>query len=57
MATDIFTKSITGSLFFEYAATLNGMRIWSSDNFVNNVKRRTSRRQSRRMADMTGTES
>jgi hypothetical protein len=53
IAADIFTKSLTGSLFFEHAATLNGKRIRSSEDFVTTVKRSKSQRYSRRVADMS----
>jgi hypothetical protein len=39
MAADIFTKSLTGSLFFEHAKTINGKQIRSSEEFVRNAKR------------------
>jgi hypothetical protein len=39
---DIFTKSLSGSLFFKRAETLNEKRIRSSDDFVTNTKRNKS---------------
>jgi hypothetical protein len=47
MVADIFTNSLTGSLFFEHAATLNGKRIRSSVEFAKDTKRSKSQRQSR----------